>query len=58
MQDAKEAQRKDMKARGRRLGSILETILLELNLEDAGKQTEKLLSLSRKSMTNIFIKGS
>lgn len=58
MQDAKEAQRKDMKARGRRLGSILETILFELNLEDAGKQTEKLLSLSRKSMTNIFIKGS
>ena len=58
MPDAKEAQRKDMKARGRRLGSILETILFELNLEDAGKQTEKLLSLSRKSMTNIFIKGS
>lgn len=58
MQDAKEAQRKDMKARGRRLGSILEMILFELNLEDAGKQTEKLLSLSRKSMTNIFIKGS
>lgn len=54
MQDAKEAQRKDMKARGRRLGSILETILFELNLEDAGKQTEKLLSLFRKSMTNIF----
>jgi len=31
MQDAKEAQKKGMKARRRRLGSILEKILFELN---------------------------